>query len=545
MVEMLVNKGVDAMRLTKRSRLGRGSGENGGEKQSEEEKEKEQKRFTPWNLAKNFPNIQALLPHVLSEEEEKEQKRTKMTKQKKKSTEGDSSSSSSSSSISSSSAKSSSSNDDDWGTGDVLADGLRKGMARRENDVLADPLFHDPTFYLREKDESNPRDENIQVVGAGGALHNKDSYENEVLNQITMYEDYEKEKRKKEAKIQKDGEEEEMSLLETDALLEASLILGFEDVAAVAAAVAAAAEEKTGTNASLKTKNDPLFGKAPSDALVALLAHRAPGMHVKLRERMMATPRDPTLTREEIRAALMEVGAYWSTTAKPAGRRQREASETCRTKGNSLFKERKWLDAAACYTEALQHLSGGSTRVHEEERDYVGRLLSNRSAARCSAGQYHSAAYDAFELVLDLLPAWPKSYLRLGKACESMGGHDEAKTWYECGAKCAKMLGEEKQRRELSKHAKRCVTTLKAEKPTLPSTLPELNDILSAKVKNEDIAENLGLDSPLLYVPVHDGGRLDRTHGVDRVYMKEITKRTNVEIKKVPRENGVGGDRGL
>ena len=49
----------------------------------------------------------------------------------------------------------------------------------------------------------------------------------------------------------------------------------------------------------------------------------------------------------------------------------------------------------------------------------------------------------------------------------------------------------------------------------------------------------------MLYVPVHAGERLESSHSLDRQYMNEITCNTNVTIKKVPRENGVGGDRGL
>jgi len=98
--------------------------------------------------------------------------------------------------------------------------------------------------------------------------------------------------------------------------------------------------------------------------------------------------------------------------------------------GNACFKRKQWTKAVAHYTQALAHLSGGNTLVHEDDKDTVGRLLSNRSAARCHTGHLHLAAYDAFEIVLDLLPAWPKSYVRLGKACEAMGGHGDAKTWY-------------------------------------------------------------------------------------------------------------------
>ena len=68
--------------------------------------------------------------------------------------------------------------------------------------------------------------------------------------------------------------------------------------------------------------------------------------------------------------------------------------------GNACFKRKQWTTAVAHYTQALAHLSGGSTLVHEDDKDTVGRLLSNRSAARCHTGHLHLAAYDAFEIVL-------------------------------------------------------------------------------------------------------------------------------------------------
>ena len=68
------------------------------------------------------------------------------------------------------------------------------------------------------------------------------------------------------------------------------------------------------------------------------------------------------------------------------------------------------------------------------------------------------------------------------------------------------MLGEDKQSKELSKHVKRCASHLKPRKTrtTTPLALP--SDLLQdSHAKNEDIAATLGLDSPLLYVPVDDG----------------------------------------
>ena len=109
------------------------------------------------------------------------------------------------------------------------------------------------------------------------------------------------------------------------------------------------------------------------------------------------------------------------------------------------------------------------------------------------------------------------------------------------------MLNEEKQKKELTKHMKRCEKILKQIKPTLPTTLPSLDELVenTKNVKNEDIANTLGLESPLLYVPVHAGDRLENTHSLDVHYMNEITMKTAVEITKIPKQNGVGGDRGL
>jgi hypothetical protein len=108
------------------------------------------------------------------------------------------------------------------------------------------------------------------------------------------------------------------------------------------------------------------------------------------------------------------------------------------------------------------------------------------------------------------------------------------------------MLGEDKQSKELSKHVKRCATHLKPRKTrtTPPLALP--SDLLQhSHAKNEDIAATLGLDSPLLYVPVDDGGRLARSHGKDLRYLRDITREGAVRVQKIAREGKVGGDRGL
>ena len=180
-----------------------------------------------------------------------------------------------------------------------------------------------------------------------------------VLQEIAQYEEGEKQLRRQQQQQQQDDEAGNASThRQTDSVLEASLVIAFESEAPSGAT--------NGSTASAATSSN-VYGLAPKEALVALLAHRAPGLFVELRTRMMQTngTTNPnghngtngnndingtngttgnnddgttnnnannnnnnngtnndgtTVTKGEVRAALMEVGAYWSTPAKPAAR---------------------------------------------------------------------------------------------------------------------------------------------------------------------------------------------------------------------------------
>ena len=174
MVEILLNKGCDAMRVTS----------NDGS-------------TTPWDLAALYPNIQLLLPHI-----EKQRKSAKKNNPQQKNSNnnrnGKQQKTPSSSSTKPDAAVA------EFSTGDVLADGLRKGFAHQSNNVLADPLFHDPAFYLRVKKEAADPD-TMQVLGAGKSLSNKSSYENQVLQEIMQYEEGEKKNQTRSAGSQSKG----------------------------------------------------------------------------------------------------------------------------------------------------------------------------------------------------------------------------------------------------------------------------------------------------------------------------------------------------
>ena len=59
----------------------------------------------------------------------------------------------------------------------IAATGLKRAVLR-SRDVLADPLFCDPAFYLRDKQaSSSSKSGGLNVLGAGQNLHADDSYE--------------------------------------------------------------------------------------------------------------------------------------------------------------------------------------------------------------------------------------------------------------------------------------------------------------------------------------------------------------------------------
>ena len=550
MVEMLLAKGVDACR---RDYLQR----------------------TPWTRARKHPEIQKLVPHIESVAIPKKINGIaddSLSSGSAKDEPTINSKEESSHSTGEVARKTKESRGEDWTS--VAAAGLRKATSRAKRDPLVDPLFHDSAFYLREKEKENPSDK-LHVMGAGKGLHQKDSYEQEVLKQIAHLDEVAREVgSKEEGANSQNGDnsetEGEAPQATSDELLEASLIVAFES--------GLDGRGEGGKNTVVPTSEDkklsthPIYGAAPAAALVALLAHRAPSMYQDLRIRMM-TPQsnqniDIPVTKEEVRDALIKVGAYRSTLAKPCSRSQRLRAEEARNTGNVHFKAKRWAAAVASYSLGAYHLTGGSTRCHPDDLEFLSRLLSNRSAALLQDGNPHLAAADAFDVVLNVAPAWPKSYLRLGKACEGMGGFSDAKTWYECGAKCAGMLKEGKQQRDLLRSAKRCSAAIKTKKNNTKAQGHEstaaaapafaANDVMPLGEQNQLIAEALGIEEPMFYVPQCNSGRLYRERTLEggvissgptlesrARYLSTVTIKTLAAVRTGSVGSEVGGGRSL
>ena len=84
-----------------------------------------------------------------------------------------------------------------------------------------------------------------------------------------------------------------------------------------------------------------------------------------------------------------------------------------RSKGNEFFNAKRWNDAIACYSRAIELSPNNVT------------LFSNRSAAFTQLGQFHNALLDA-EKCITLQRDWVKGHFRRGKALLGLQNYAEA-----------------------------------------------------------------------------------------------------------------------
>jgi stress-induced-phosphoprotein 1 len=89
-------------------------------------------------------------------------------------------------------------------------------------------------------------------------------------------------------------------------------------------------------------------------------------------------------------------------------------------KGNGLVKEKKYSEAAECYTKAIEL----------DPNDPI--LYSNRSAMYTNIKKFDEALKDA-EKAIELKPTYGKAYLRKGSALKGLGRIDEALSTFKAG----------------------------------------------------------------------------------------------------------------
>lgn len=185
-------------------------------------------------------------------------------------------------------------------------------------------------------------------------------------------------------------------------------------------------------------------------------------------------------------------------------------------KGNVAFSSGDCKQAIDLYTKALLMM-----KPLDKSQELLYRsLLSNRSAARLMYGAAYTAASDAFDCI-SCSPGWHKAYLRLGKACEAMGGYSDAQTWYETGSRIAKMQLQTREAATLAKLAKAA------------------GDLHAKGHLHQKLAEELNFHSHLFYTPKCMQRRISVSENED--YFRYISRDSDVFVKSVHDEDGGRG----
>lgn len=97
-----------------------------------------------------------------------------------------------------------------------------------------------------------------------------------------------------------------------------------------------------------------------------------------------------------------------------------QQAEKHKAQGNEFFSQKKYHEAAHCFTEAID--------LNSENHVYY----SNRSACYANLGEYDKALVDA-QICVDLNPEWAKGYLRRGLAEFYLGKYEQAEVSYKRG----------------------------------------------------------------------------------------------------------------
>ncbi|CAE6402798.1 unnamed protein product [Rhizoctonia solani] len=95
--------------------------------------------------------------------------------------------------------------------------------------------------------------------------------------------------------------------------------------------------------------------------------------------------------------------------------------------GNAAYKAGKWAAAIQSYTMSANiAASRPNWEPHTLAREEISTVLSNRSAAHLSAGDYIPALVDA-DVVISLRKPWTKGHFRKAKALVALQHYEEAK----------------------------------------------------------------------------------------------------------------------
>ncbi|CAE6468397.1 unnamed protein product [Rhizoctonia solani] len=132
--------------------------------------------------------------------------------------------------------------------------------------------------------------------------------------------------------------------------------------------------------------------------------------------------------------------------------------------GNAAYKAGKWAAAIQSYTMSANiAASRPNWEPHTLAREEISTVLSNRSAAHLSAGDYIPALVDA-DVVISLRKPWTKGHFRKAKALVALQHYEEAKDAIAVG------LQFEPENKELLDFVREIDSKIEAAKPPIKAS---------------------------------------------------------------------------
>ncbi|KDN47042.1 hypothetical protein RSAG8_03819, partial [Rhizoctonia solani AG-8 WAC10335] len=132
--------------------------------------------------------------------------------------------------------------------------------------------------------------------------------------------------------------------------------------------------------------------------------------------------------------------------------------------GNVAYKAGKWAAAIQSYTMSANiAASRPNWEPHTLAREEISTVLSNRSAAHLSAGDYIPALVDA-DVVIALRKPWTKGHFRKAKALVALQHYEEAKDAIAVG------LQFEPENKELLDFTREIDSKIEAAKPSIKAS---------------------------------------------------------------------------
>lgn len=184
-------------------------------------------------------------------------------------------------------------------------------------------------------------------------------------------------------------------------------------------------------------------------------------------------------------------------------------------RGNKLFKEKSYRDAADCYSEALSFVSEGEEKMV---------FLKNRAACWIKLKEYENALVDC-TAALQISPGDIKALYRYAQALEGRGNIPEALRTVK------KLLGLDPKNREGMEMARRLAATLKEQSDRLQSTDGIMDEMFAALSSSDTSVKGKIQAAKNLAILSRDpggAGRIFQAGGVGKLKVLLVNKSPEV-----------------